>query len=111
MREIGGQNFLMKMPPVLSHDRQNISVTKIKLRLAELKWVTTNGAYCIGQLGNFFQGFGSFRHSLSKNKLFLRHALVKFIEELHLCTDYGHPMKPFFIEIQDFCARADKLDR
>ena len=44
MREVGGQNFLMKMPPVLSNDRQNISVTKIKLRLAELKWVTTNGA-------------------------------------------------------------------
>ena len=26
-------------------------------------------------------------------------------------TDYGHPMKPLFVEIQSFWAWADKLDR
>ena len=26
-------------------------------------------------------------------------------------TDYGRPMKPFFIEIPNFCAWADKLGR
>ena len=26
-------------------------------------------------------------------------------------TDYGRPMKPFFIEIQNFCAWADKLNK
>ena len=26
-------------------------------------------------------------------------------------TDYGNPMKPFFIEIQNFWAWADKLGR
>ena len=27
------------------------------------------------------------------------------------CTDYGRPMKPFFIEIQNFWAWANKLGR
>ena len=29
----------------------------------------------------------------------------------YLFTDYGRPMKPFFIEIQNFCAWAVKLGR
>ena len=30
---------------------------------------------------------------------------------MRLDTDYGRPMKPFFIEIQNFWAQADKLGR
>ena len=30
---------------------------------------------------------------------------------MYFGTDYGRPMKPFFIEIQNFWALAEKLDR
>ena len=42
-------------------------------------------------------------------------SLVVFCKDnatpVHGTTDYGHPMKPFFIEIQNFWAWADKLGR
>ena len=34
----------------------------------------------------------------------------KYLDQLANTTDYGRPMKPFFIEIQNFWAWADKLD-
>ena len=42
-----------------------------------------------------------------------RGILQEFVSEKKLSwsTDYGLPMKPFFIEIQNFWAWADKFDR
>ena len=50
----------------------------------------------------------SFRHLLRQSRLLLR---AEFLEGFLCRTDYGGPMKPFFIEIQNFWAWADKLGR
>ena len=35
--------------------------------------------------------------------------LMYFLNVYFTITDYGRPMKPFFIKVPNFCARADKF--
>ena len=38
-------------------------------------------------------------------------AKILGLDMVVVCTDYGCPIKPFFVEIPDFCAWADNLGR
>ena len=47
----------------------------------------------------------------STNSLSIRRFAILQLRVAADNTDYGRPMKPFFIKIQNFWARADKLGR
>ena len=52
----------------------------------------------------------SFRPECQTQKIVLD-VYVFLLQPTSQTTDYGRPMKPFFIEIQNFWAWADKLGR
>jgi hypothetical protein len=63
------------------------------------------------QLQNYLNHFAMVMILLGRSDTDNGKARFHIMKSLALVTDYGCPMKTFFIEIQNFWAWADKLGR
>ena len=79
----------------------NTCIRGLMPNLIEKSWTVSR------EYGVHVSNFANFRIALSYARL--QHNLTQI--DILQNTDYGHPMKPFFIEIPNFWAWADNLGK